>query len=292
MRLALTFVTTIFLASNSNGQNIENGEVTCAFDSISPEIMAPGEVSLHDRHEFGVSLNRDCSELFVGIEHGEWVSIEHYERTSKGWRHIRRLTGSEKASTNDPALSLDNKRLYFILKRDGQTDIAFIERTGPSTWSKHQVLPAPVNTSSNEYYTSFNREGDLVFASNRNSIHSSNYNLYQALYLNGQYTEVKAFPEGINSRGYEADPFISLNNDYLLFASTRSGGKGQGDIYVSFNLGKDAWSFPKALETINTSGHELCPYVSADGATLYYTSDQDIYRVNASIIESHRPILE
>lgn len=292
MKLVIVFVITIFLSSNSNGKNIKNNKVGCEFDSTSPEIMAPGEISLHDRHEFGVSLNRDCSELFVGIEHGEWVSIEHYERTSKGWKHIQRLLGSEEASTNDPALSLDDKRLYFILRRNGQTDIAFIERMGPSAWSKPKVLPAPVNTSSNEFYTSFNRNGDLVFASNRNSKHPGNYNLYRVLYENDQYTEVKAFPESINRQGYEADPFIAPDNDYLLFASTRPGGEGRGDIYVSFNLGQDAWSTPKALEAINTSGHELCPYVSADGATLYYTSDQDIYRVNASIIESVRPAPE
>lgn len=287
MRLVVAFVVTVFLTSNSNAQN---GETGCEFDSTSPEVMALGEVSLPDRHEFGVALNRDCSELFVGIEHGEWVSIEHYERTSKGWRHIRRLTGSDEASTNDPALSLDDKRLYFILRRDGQTDIAFIERIGSSTWSEYQVLPAPVNTSSNEFYTSFNRDRDLVFASNRNSKHPGNYNIYRALYEDGQYARIKAFPEGINSRGYEADPFIALNSDYLLFASNRPGGEGQGDIYISFHLGEDVWSTPKAIEAINTSGHELCPYVTADGATLYYTSNKDIYRVNASIIESLRVV--
>jgi len=183
--------------------------------------------------------------------------------------------------------------LYFILKLGGgQADIAFIERKGPSTWSKPQILPAPVNTQSNEFYTSFNGDGDLVFASNRNSKHPGNYNIYRAIHQDGQFAEVKAFPEGINRRGYEADPFIALNNDYLLFASTRQGGKGKGDIYVSFNLGSDAWSVPKALDIINTSGHELCPYVSADGSTLYYTSEQDIFRVNASVIESLRPTLE
>ena len=93
----------------------------------------------------------------------------------------------------------------------------------------------------------------------------------------------------INGVGDEADPFIAPNNDYLLFASNRPGGRGGGDIYVSFHLGDDDWSTPRAIEAVNTSGHELCPYVSADGTTLYYTSHPDIYRIDASIIEALRP---
>jgi Tol biopolymer transport system component len=292
MRTAIAFFIGIFFAMDSIGQGVQNGGEGCKFDSHTPELLAPGKVSLSERHEFGVALNRDCSELFVGVQHGKWVSIEHYERTSNGWRHISRLLGSENASTNDPALSLDDKKLYFTLRRDGQTDIAFIERMKSSSWSEPKVLPAPVNTPSNEYYTSFNRNGDLVFASNRNSKHPGNYNLYRAMSGKSEFVDVKAFPKGINQRGYEADPFIAPDNDYLLFASSRSGGRGKGDIYVSFHLGKDAWSPPKAIEAINTISNELCPFVSADGSTLYFTSKQDIYRVNASIIESLRPAPE
>lgn len=292
MRLAIAYFICIFFASHSISQNFQNGDDGCVFYNLTPEVLAPGKVSLSGRHEFGVALNRDCSELFVGVQHGKWVSIEHYERTNNGWRHIRRLLGSENASTNDPALSLDDKKLYFTLRRNGQTDIAFIERISSSSWSEPKVLPAPVNSSSNEYYTSFSRNGDLVFASNRNSKHAGNYNLYRAMSENDEYVEVKAFPKGVNERGYEADPFIAPDNDYLLFASSRPGGKGKGDIYVSFHLGNDTWSPPKAIEAINTINNELCPFVSADGSALYYTSKQDIYRVNASIIESLRPASE
>gem|GEM_PF-6707441 len=64
---------TAFIITSSYGQSVQNNDVNCEFKSNVPEVMAPNEISLNDRHEFGVTLNRDCSELFVGIEHGEWV---------------------------------------------------------------------------------------------------------------------------------------------------------------------------------------------------------------------------
>ena len=39
---------------------------------------------------------------------------------------------------------------------------------------------------------------------------------------------------------------------------------------------------------INTKNHELCPFVSKDGKYFFYTSNKDIYWVDAKIIESFR----
>jgi hypothetical protein len=41
-------------------------------------------------------------------------------------------------------------------------------------------------------------------------------------------------------------------------------------------------------EKINTKAHELCPFVTNDGKYFFYTSNKDIYWVDAGIIESFR----
>ncbi len=38
----------------------------------------------------------------------------------------------------------------------------------------------------------------------------------------------------------------------------------------------------------NADRHELCPFVDTDGKHLYYTSRRDIYRIDASIIDTLR----
>ncbi len=261
----------------------------CAAPPQSPEMLAEGEISLEDRHEFGIALTQDCRDLFVGIEHGEWQSIEHYHWTKDGWVHLRRVVGTEDLSANDPYITPDGQRLYYIRHEGENTQIAYLDRMGVSTWSKPVVLQEPVNTAAKEFYISFDTNGDLIFSSDRDAKGPGDYNLYRGTYEDGTYTSVNALPESINTLWYEADPFMAPDGSYLLFASNRRGGEGRGDIYVSFRLDNEAWSSPVPITAINTAAHELCPFVSADGKTLYYTSDQDIYSVSASMVEALRP---
>lgn len=263
----------------------------CAPPPQSPEKVAEGVISQEDRHEFGISLSRDCQDLFVGIEHGQWQSVEHYRQTATGWAHIRRVVGTAELSANDPYITPDGQRLYYI-RHDGEdTQIAYLERVGVSTWSEPTILPEPVNTAAREFYITFDRNGDLLFASDRDAEASGDYNLYRGRSEDGEYASVEALPRGINTRWYEADPFVALDGSYLLFASNRRGGEGRGDIYVAFRLDNGDWSEARPIAAINTADHELCPFVSADGQTLYYTSNGDIYRVSAAILEMLRPDL-
>lgn len=39
---------------------------------------------------------------------------------------------------------------------------------------------------------------------------------------------------------------------------------------------------------VNSAGHELCPFVTKDGNYFFYTSNQDIYWVDATIIHALR----
>ncbi|MEO1027606.1 MAG: polysaccharide deacetylase family protein, partial [Pseudomonadota bacterium] len=256
----------------------------CTPPPSTPEILGPGEVSLKDRFEFGQTITANCKDLFVGIEHGVWQSVEHYRRTEKGWTHIRRIAGSESLSANDPYVTPDGERLYYIRHEGENTQIAYLDRNGVSSWNEPIILPPPVNTPAKEFYITFDVNGDLIFSSNRGR---GDYNLYRAVLQGDKYVSVELLPENINSRGYEADPFIAPDGSYLLFASNRQGGKGRGDIYVSFKQ-SDGWSDPKPVEAINTAAHELCPFVSADGKALYFTSNEDLYVVDTSILDQYR----
>jgi|GEM_PF-2331648 len=267
----------------------DKGVSNCEAVGTTPEMVAPGVISLNGRHEFGITLSRDCNELFIGVDHGQWLSVEQYVREGDSWRHLQRIAGSEEARANDPYLTVDGSRLYFILERDNQRDIVYVERKGEKGWSEPIFEEPPVNGSENEFYISFEKNGDLIFASYRDAAGQGDYNLYRARREGNQYVEVVPFPRPINTKWYEADPFIDPDGEFLLFASNRRGGKGRGDIYVSFHLGNQQWTEPEPITGINTERHELCPYITADGSTLYYTSDQDIYRVDASIIEAYRP---
>ena len=78
----------------------------------------------------------------------------------------------------------------------------------------------------------------------------------------------------INSTTNDQGPAISRDELSIYFASTRPGGFGGNDLWVSRRAHKtDSWSAPLNLgATINTSAVESTPYLSRDGRRLYFAS--------------------
>ena len=104
--------------------------------------------------------------------------------------------------------------------------------------------------------------------------------------VDGAFLPPVRLDAAVNTNGYEADVFVAPDASYLIFCSTREGGLGRGDLYISFKNANGGWS--KAVNmgpSINTPHYEYCPFVSKDGNYLFYTSQQDIYWVSTEIIE-------
>jgi len=89
----------------------------------------------------------------------------------------------------------------------------------------------------------------------------------------------------VNSTCGEMGPVISANELTLFFSSgsfvniagpPRPGGFGQSDLWVTRRASKDApWEEPVNLgSSVNTGAHEMLPFISPDGSTLYFASDR------------------
>ena len=78
----------------------------------------------------------------------------------------------------------------------------------------------------------------------------------------------------INSRFWDSQPSLSADGRMLYFASTRSGGLGGSDIWISSRNSDGTWSIPvNAGNRINTRSREESPFIHADGSTLYFRSN-------------------
>jgi len=80
----------------------------------------------------------------------------------------------------------------------------------------------------------------------------------------------------VNSFDYEFDPCISTDGLMLFFNSYRPGGYGESDLWVATRKTTDEpWS--EALNIgpiVNSSAREEAPSISADGLSLYFSSDR------------------
>jgi Outer membrane protein and related peptidoglycan-associated (lipo)proteins len=151
----------------------------------------------------------------------------------KEWKNLRSLPfNSDKYSVGHPALSPDNKTLYFISDMAGgygQTDIYKCEWNNGS-WGNPVNLGETINTSGKEMFPYVDKEGILYFSSDGHP-GQGGLDVFAAKEEKPGVYKVVNVVAPINSA---FDDFgLVINNDSLTgyFTSNRTGGKGQDDIY-------------------------------------------------------------
>ncbi|GAB5523039.1 MAG: hypothetical protein Roseis2KO_09110 [Roseivirga sp.] len=263
----------------------------------SPKLFAPNFISTEES-EFGSVFNATGNEFYYGVDVNGKPEIRYTRLVDNEWSQPLTILPEEPYGYNDPFLSPDEKRLYFIsrrpLKGQGELkdhDIWYVERNQEG-WSNPINAGPNINSEGNEYYISFTKTGTMYFASNVNAPEErrrSDQDIYYSRFINGAFQEPVRLGTSVNTPGYEADAFVSPDEDYLIFCSTRPEGLGRGDMYISFKNIDGSWTQAVNMgDKINTKHHELCPFVTADGKYLFFTSNQDIYWVDAKVIEEFR----
>jgi len=256
-----------------------------------PEIFAPNFVSTEES-EFGSVFNSDGTEFYYGVDVNGKNEIRYSKIEGNQWTKPETILSHERYGYNDPFLSNDENRLYFISKRalDGKgelkdVDIWYVNRV-KNGWSEPVNAGTNLNTRENEYYISFSKNGTLYFASNGHNPNKIDHDIYYSKNIDGIYQKPVALSDEINTKDYEADVFVSPDESYIIFCSTRDDGIGRGDLYISFKDSDGKWSQAINMgDKINTQQYEYCPFVTKDGKYLFFTSNQDIYWVSTEIIE-------
>lgn len=151
----------------------------------------------------------------------------------KEWKNLRSLPfNSDKYSVGHPALSPDNKTLYFISDMPGgygSTDIYKCEWNNGS-WGNPVNLGETINTSGKEMFPYVDKEGILYFSSDGHP-GQGGLDVFAAKEEKPGVYKVVNVVSPINSA---FDDFgLVINNDSLTgyFTSNRTGGKGLDDIY-------------------------------------------------------------
>ncbi len=248
-------------------------------------VFAPGIISIDTVAEFGSTYSKDGSEFFFAIERKSGKAETWYRKENKSVP----LLVHDTYSFNDPMLSPDQKRLFFIsdmpISSNGPKkdfDLWYIERNG-NGWSKPINAGPNINSNRNEYYVSFTSSGTMYFSSGRNA---DNHDIYFAR-ADGAGFKPAQEVSGINTDEYEGDVFIAPDESYMIVACARAANIiNGGDLYISFNK-NGSWTPLKNMgPNINGPRFDYCPFVTADGKYLFYTRAEDIRWVNTGVIKS------
>lgn len=266
--------------------------------ALVPEIFAPNVISKKAEYEFGSVFSKEATEFVYGVNVNGKSEIRHTKLIGDVWSEPQTILSHDKYGYNDPFFSPDEKRLYFISKMslDGliaknDHDIWYVEKN-ENEWSQPINAGSNINSERNEYYMSFSQEGTMYFSSNVKAPEERrgyDFDIYSSIIIDGEFQEAISLGDSINTPSYEADVFVDPSESYIIFCANRRDGLGQGDLYISFKKADGTWTKSTNMgEPINSKNHELCPYVSKDGKYLFYTSNEDIYWVDAKIIEQYR----
>lgn len=260
---------------------------------MTPEKFAPGLISLPNEYEFGSTFSRNGKEFFYGVNVAAKAEIRYSKWVLGKWTEPEVIMSHDIFGYNDPMLSVDEKKMYFISDQaiSGESqkdyDIWYSERTN-DVWSAPINAGPMINTESNEYYISFTESGAMYFASNTDAPpgKGNNFDIYKSEFKEGKFQKAVKMP--FNSEHYEADVFVAPDESYVIFAAEKPEGLGRGDLYISFQE-NGGWATPVNMgEPINDLGHQLCPFVTYDGKYFLFTSNQDIYWVSAEILDQYR----
>lgn len=162
---------------------------------------------------------------------------------------------------------------YSAEYRDFTEDFFFAEMKN-GQWQAIQNFGAPVNTDLNEGAACFTPDGQFVFftACNRRE-GIGDCDIYVSRLIGNKWSSPQNLGPLVNTTSWESQPSISHDGNTLYFASNRPGGMGGADIWFSKKVG-GAWTEPQNMgKPINTPGKENCPFLHADGSTLYFSSD-------------------
>lgn len=139
-------------------------------------------------------------------------------------------------------------------------------------------LGSAINTPEQEYSPAFSIDEKTLFITRRVGSLSDirpNEDLYFARKIEGNWQPIENIGSPINTQENEGAFSVSADGNYIFFTScSRSGGKGQCDIWITAEK-NGRWSQPMNLQSpINTKYWESQPSLSSDGRTLFFTSDR------------------
>jgi outer membrane protein OmpA-like peptidoglycan-associated protein/tetratricopeptide (TPR) repeat protein len=174
-----------------------------------------------------------------------------------------------------PAITIDNKELVYTRRVNNRNEDFYGSLFVNGSWNKAESLPGDINTEQNEGAQNISQDGQwLIFTGCNFPDGYGSCDLYISYLTKDGWSAPQNLGSKINTDAWESAPCLSPDKRDLYFASRRPGGYGGSDLYVSHYQLNGKWSTPENLGAeVNTSGDESCPFMHADGHTLYFTSN-------------------
>ncbi|MES2305179.1 MAG: hypothetical protein V4558_06715 [Gemmatimonadota bacterium] len=258
----------------------------------APVIFAEGIVSTG--HEFTVTFTRDGRTVY--FTRSDTVARRNHlmqsVRGAGGWEAATPLPFANGAwSDLDPALSPDGRQLYFISTRprpNAPADTSanmdlWVAVRSEKGWGEPVWIEA-LASKGKEGAPTVDRRGTLCFFSDRGGVANQNTIYCSRPAARGYTAPEKQGPE-INAGPSDTSPWLAPDGKTMLFYSTRPGGRGAADLYLSRKHDNTWLPAVNLGPIVNTPEFEYNPSVSPDGKTLYFGRKGRVWEVPVKALD-------
>lgn len=209
-----------------------------------PSTLLSKNVNTPD-HDAAAGLSPDGSKLYV-YRHSGKDGGDLYESTLFGadWElpvHMNKNINT-KYHESSVSMSFDGKRIYFVSDKEsglGDRDIYYSEMDLKGEWGPAKNAGPVINTKYGEEAVFMHPDGVTMYFSSKGHKSMGGYDIFKTTLVNGTWTTPENLGYPINGPDDDVFFVIGGSGSRAYFASSKTGGFGEKDIYKITFLGPE-----------------------------------------------------
>ncbi len=207
-----------------------------------------------------------------------FYKIGYYKKGNLEYK-LARYEDAKKSYENYLATEQENRKLVEKAEKGiERCEFSIFAVSNPVNFKPENLGP-DINTVNDEYWPSLSADEQTLIITRlvkRSPVYGG---IQEDFYISYRQPEGWSMMENVgaplNTNDNEGAQSISADGRFMVFtACNKRDGVGRCDLYYSKKTG-DSWTYPKNMQPpVNTRYKETQPSLSADGRTLYFTSDR------------------
>ncbi|WET01805.1 OmpA family protein [Flavobacterium sp. YJ01] len=223
------YIATIKPNGDTNNAVLLNKEINSKFNESTPVFTKDGKTMYFTRNNY-LDGKRGKDDKNITL-----LKLYKAILVDGNWSNITELPfNSDQYSTAHPALSLDEKKLYFASDMPGtlgQSDLYSVTINSDGTFGKPENLGAGINTEGRETFPFISVDNELYFATDGRPGLGGLDIVVSKILEDGTFDQVQNIGEPVNTKYDDFAFIIDSKTRKGYFSSNKKGGIGSDDIY-------------------------------------------------------------
>jgi hypothetical protein len=248
---------------------------------MTPEVFAPGIISVPESNEFCASFSPDGTEFYFN----RGMKIMVCSLKDRRWSSPEPALFSSGFPAHEAHITFDGKRIFWGWFREGGYGIYYSNRVSKG-WSEAKSA----GMEGKGFCLTSDLGGELFITKNGPGVPPV---IARVVWKDGVFAdmvpiegEINATVGVVNAKGFRnmSHPAVSPDGSYILFDCN-----GGSHLWVTFRQADGTWSMAVDLSQHGIGKEFGIATVSQDGKYVFLSGNNDIYWVSAKIIEELRP---